>query len=299
MSSFDLDLLLQSQKLQLLRNSRSDQAASAGPEALLWEDPAGPLTISRVQSNSDNFYRLRLGDEVAVDIVADDRLAVMPGRDVPQLTVDHFLADQVFPRILSQKGELVLHAGAVRDKESAILLLGPSGSGKSTLVTSFHQSGWTLMGDDAIVLALGEDSPTARAVYPSLRLFADSIDALFSTAVVTHDMAHYSSKQRLDVAHGAEDSGPVALKALVVLAEDKPIAIRRLSAAQSCMAIVENSFALDPTDRDRARQRLEHASRLANKLPAFSLSYPRDFARLGEVRQAILSAVVAQPALPR
>jgi hypothetical protein len=297
LSSFDLDYLLQAQKVQLL-NFRSDQAPPAGAEALLWEDPTGPLTISQVRSNPDNFYRLRLGDEIAVDIVADDRLAVTPGPDVPQLTVDHFLADQVFPRILSQRGQLVLHAGAVHDRDTAILLLGPSGSGKSTLVTSFHQSGWTLMGDDAIVIALGEGGPLARPVYPSLRLFADSIDALFSEAVVTHDMAHYSSKQRLEVAHAAKDLGPVPLAAMVFLGDDRPLAISPLTAAQACIGIIENSFALDPTDRDRARKRLELASRLANELPAFWISYPREFARLGEVRQVILSAAVDRPALP-
>ena len=291
MRAFNLNSLLKSQDLQLVRSSSSQELDPHCHETLIWADTSGPLTISRVDSDDACFYRLRLGQQVAVDVTPENRLAVLPAPDTPRITVDHFLADQVFPRILSQGDDLVLHTGAVRDDGRALLLLGASGSGKSTLVTSFHQSGWTLMGDDAVVLSIAEEVPTARAVYPSLRLFPDSMEALFTTPVASRAMAHYSDKQRLDVAIERKDSGSAAVSAIVVLGSDGPVTVRPLSRAEACMAMVENSFALDPTDRGRARQRLERASQLAHAVPAFVIDYPRDYARLPAVREAILSAV--------
>ncbi len=57
------------------------------------------------------------------------------------------------------------------------------------------------------------------------------------------------------------------------------------------MALVEQSFALDPTDILCAQQRLRRASEVASAVPTFMLSYPRDYACLPEVRQRILEAV--------
>jgi hypothetical protein len=55
------------------------------------------------------------------------------------------------------------------------------------------------------------------------------------------------------------------------------------------MTLVENSFSLDPSDLKMARTRMEKASQLAGRIPIFAISYPRDYARLPEVREAILA----------
>jgi hypothetical protein len=298
LSSLDLELLLESIDIRLVGNSSADADPSFRDETLLWEDSAGPLTIWRVGKSQTSYYRLRLGNEVTVDVLPQGLLTVSPAPRTPQVTVDHFLADQVFPRLLSQKDDLILHAAAVRKDNRALLLLGASGSGKSTLAASFGQCGWSLMGDDAIVLSATACGTTAHATYSSLRLFPDSIDALFSTDVVTYDMAHYSSKQRIEVTVGQLDRRPVPVKAMFLLGSEAHLSIRRLSVARACMAIIENSFALDPTDRDMARQRLERSSRLASSVPVYSLSYPRDFRRLPDVQAAIMSAVADEQPCP-
>jgi len=290
----DLEALILEHKLQL---ETALDLASGSPglsEMLLWGDPSGPLRIYRIGSREACHYRLKLGDELAVDVLTDNRISVRPSPGTPQATINHFIADQVVPRVLSQHAGLVLHSGAIRDEQSAFLLLGPSGSGKSTLTASFHHAGWRLMGDDAVVLSSGPGQPMARAVYPSLRLFPDSIEALLPRDVAAQAMAHYSSKQRVDLPvpeHFRELQVP--LKAIFVLAEacEDRIAIRCLSAAKACMAIVENSFALDPGDAHRARLRMEGASHVVRKVPTFAIDYPRDYARLPEVRAAIISKV--------
>lgn len=172
--------------------------------------------------------------------------------------------------------------------------MGLSGRGKSTLVSSFNQAGFALLGDDAMVVSSLDTIPRVRPVYPSLRLFPDSIEALMSGVVTAGSVAHYSTKQRIDVPV-VSDAGdlPLSIKAIFSIAAPGQVGLRRLAVAEACMSLVENSFALDPSDTARARERLRDASTLAHHVPTFEISYPRDYARLPEVRQAILDQIAA------
>ena len=64
-----------------------------------------------------------------------------------------------------------------------------------------------------------------------------------------------------------------------------------MGAADACIGIIGKSFALDPSDKDRARARIAQASRLANLLPIFTLEYPRDISFLPQVRKAVIDAL--------
>lgn len=266
-------------------------------ETLRWQDPATPLCIWQVGALEEGIYRLSLGSDLVVDTLPDRRIVTRPRPDLPQITIDHFLADQVFPRLLAHAGSLVVHAGAVRVGNAAVMLMGSSGRGKSTLSASFDQAGFELVGDDAMIVSSAHAIPRVRPVYPSLRLFPDSIDALMLGATTAGPVAHYSNKQRIDVGgvRGADDFPlPIhALFSIAGLAEDDRIALRRLPIAESCMTLVENSFALDPSDIIQARRRLDDASALARRVPTFEITYPRDYARLPDVRQAILDQIAS------
>jgi len=211
--------------------------------------------------------------------------------------INQFLADLVFPRLLSHTGSFVVHAGGVGFGDAAIMLLGNSGRGKSTLAASFARAGLTLLGDDAMIVTSLDATPRVCSVYPSLRLFPDSIEALMPDAVTAGPVARHSTKQRIDVVVAQKsDYWSLPVRGIFSIGEpvnDGRIDLRRLTVAEACMAFVENSFALDPSDTARARERLVNASALAREVPAFEISYPRDYARLPEVRQAILEQVAA------
>lgn len=291
--SFDVDLLLRSKNYSLTNEFHEANCPSFDNETPLWQDSVGPLRLGRVHTTQSTHYRLHLDDDVAVDVLPDRQLAILASPHVPAATVEHFIADQVLPRVISHDGKFVLHAGAVRLDDDAILILGASGRGKSTLAASFHCHGRPLMGDDAIIITPTE-APTAKSLYASLRLFPDSIAAVLPEDVLGEEIAHYSEKQRLLISI-IKDADPASARIEAIFVLDEPsrdaINLTRLSIADACMAIVENSFALDPTDPQRARLRLEAASDLARKVPAFALSYPRDYERLPLVRRAMLSVL--------
>lgn len=279
-----------------VRKCELDQVAAERPENQIWTDEHGSLILSRVDDASERF-RLRLSSQLSVDISFEERLVCEHpvSSSVEHPAREHFLIDQVLPRILGHQGRLVLHAAAVRVGDQTILLLGKSGSGKSTLAASFDSAGCALLGDDALIVSWPKSIAEVRAVYPSLRLFPDSIDALFAGGVATASVAHYTSKLRVSVPlRDGGESGAFPIRALFVLcppSRDPAVVVKRKSIAEACMALVENSFLLDPTDTDRAPGRLHDTSRLAGEVPAFDLYYPRAYSRLADVRAAILDAM--------
>lgn len=264
------------------------------PANLCWQDAASPLRVYRLGGADEGVIRLRIGTGLIVDVFPDRRVVTRAATGLSPATVDHSLTDLVYPRLRSHAGEFVIHAGGIGIGEAAFVLLGLSGRGKSTLATSFYKAGYALLGDDAMVVSAIAIAPCVCAVYPSLRLFPDSIAALILDAASAEAVSPQSAKQRIDLADRDLVQSPRPLRALFRIGEpaaDDHIEVRQLSLAEACMALVENSFALDPSDTARAHERMDQASALARAVPAFEIRYPRDYARLPEVRQAILDQV--------
>lgn len=285
----------------------------ASPKALLkpseeyelWVDPVGFLTISRVGDGHPSTYRLRFSGELVLDVSPERRLieerAASPG--ISESTRDHILADQVLPRVLSHDGTLVLHAGAIRRNDSSALFVGKSGYGKSSLTASFIDSGYPIMGDDAFVISRKGAVYCAAPVYPSLRLFPDSIEALMPENAITRTVAHYTSKMRVDVGLSQETglAQPLPIEGIFLLGgpgQGDGIRVRRMTPANACIALIKNSFALDPSDTQMASKRLREASALSDQVPVYEICYPHDYGRLPTVREAVIGALAKQARKP-
>ena len=190
--------------------------------------------------------------------------------------VRHSLLNQVLPRALDGAGELMLHAAAVADSgKPALLLLGDTCYGKSTLGAAFARGGAHLLGDDGVRLDVGGAVIRAMPTYPSLRLRPDSHAALQGSTLTA------SPPPDVD----GEASG-VAVGAIVVLGApgaDADVSVNRLAPGTALMALVQNSFALDPTDLTRAQQRLAQAARVLAAVAVYRMGYPREYACLPEV----------------
>jgi len=218
--------------------------------------------------------------------------------DTSDCVIDHILNDHIAPRLLAEMGELVLHASAVRFGDEVALFLGETGAGKSTLATSLHQAGYELLGDDASIVTHGPAGYMARAVYSSLRLYPETIITLLGSNTATSPMADHSDKQNVHLPASAHaPAGPLPLTAIVFLDGDCGASEAKaapLDSMRACIALVEQSFSLDPHDPRCAARRLAALSQLALAVPAYRLSYPHDFARLGEVHAVIETILKAR-----
>jgi hypothetical protein len=197
-------------------------------------------------------------------------LQAWPSPDTETATLRHLLLDQVLPRVLAHRGELVLHAGAV------------------------NVDGYPLLGDEGLVVRMEDGVPWAQATYPALRLSPASAHALFPSRSPGTPVAQNSDKQRVDL--GEEGTrGPLGLGAVYVLRSQGPdareggVKSAAMTVRDACMALTRHSFLLDPTDVGRATPLLDLAAALAAECPVLTLSYPRTFDSLPWVRAHILS----------
>ncbi len=204
-------------------------------------------------------------------------------------TLEHLLVDQVLPRLLAQRGDLLVHASAVAIAGCVALFLAPSGYGKSTLAALLHARGHRVLSDDCVLLDAAQGMPRVAPTYPSLRLYPDSLGVALPAVTATGPVAGYSAKRRVPMA--ASPGTWHGVDALYVLGDPREagetVLIRALRPAEACLALIRHSFRLDLGDRVASTRQLAQCSRIANQVPAFLLDYPRDF----EHKDALLDAL--------
>ena len=262
-----------------------------------WSLPDGTpwLLLARLASG----YLLRFPELADFSVSPDAKeIRCYAGLDTPESTIRHLLLDQVMPLLLSREGNLVLHGSAISTPEGAIAFVGNTGSGKSTLAASFSRHGIAVLTDDCLLLREEGGRLTAIPSYPGVRLWPETADVMFGEDSPLAEVAHYTEKKRAD-----ENAGvvfcrrPVVLRRVYFLVppeEGEPvpeISIEVLSARDAAIELVKFTYLIDVTDRYRLRQEFDRLSRVAVQ-PLFSrLAFPHDFARLGDVRSAILEDV--------
>ena len=262
----------------------------------VWWDGEG-LNISVNDDAERPLFRLIFARGAMFDVIPAERLivAVKHTDDISPLTITHLLADQVEPRILAHEGVFIVHASAIEVDGAVVLFVGDSGVGKSTLAASFDQSGIPMLCDDAVIVEFAKEQATGRALYPSLRLHPDSLEALLPDLHPSLAPAYHGMKRRLDLPFQSRKIGAaLPLAAIFSLVASRPtggVAINAISPAELCMALVANCFSLNPADLNRAGKKLRVAGSIADRIPAFSLTYPRDYGLLPDVQAAILETV--------
>lgn len=251
----------------------------------VWRDAAGVELVRAARRAQRLFLQFPNICEAALDSSGQIGLWRHPAAD--EATLRHVLLDQILPRALAQQGHLMLHGGLVSlGHNQGVLLVGDTGRGKSTLCAAMAAAGFELASDDCVRLDTTGGTLRALPTYPGLRLLPDSLAALFPEAQPeTSPVAHYTLKRRvaLESPTAMPALQPVAIFVLQPPTAAKQIESARLSPAQACMALVANSFQLDPGDMLRVHALLAQAARVAEHVPVHTLAYPRSFAQLPEL----------------
>ncbi len=259
-----------------------------------WESPGGETWLLLGKRTRD--YLLRFPDLADFLVSASGKnICCCPHAETPAETVRHLFLDQVLPLVLSQRGRVVLHASAVAAPEGAIAFLGATGAGKSTLAGSFCRFGWPLLTDDCFLLREQAGRIVVVPSYPGLRLWEDSLAGLDWKDAALAPSAHYTEKRRIQADRGslAVCRAAVPLAKIFVLEPPapggtQPLSITALRPSEALIELVQRSYCLDITDRERIREQFELLGRVAASAPVARLRFPRDYSRLAAVREAIL-----------
>jgi hypothetical protein len=219
-----------------------------------------------------------------------------PTETTNEVTLEHLYINQVMPLALSRQGRPSFHASVVTVPGGAVAFLGKTGMGKSTLAASFALEEAEFLTDDSLLIEETDEGCLALPSHASLRLWADSAEALVDDRTNKAATISYSTKARLlagDALSHREEPLPL-LAAFVLEQEDADeVTIRALIGAERQMAWVNNSFLLDIEDRNLLAQHFDWTHRIAEAVPTFALDYPRDYGMLANVRDAVREHVAS------
>jgi hypothetical protein len=262
-----------------------------------WLSQTGEPILSYRPENYHHWLQFR---DLAVFQISYDSKEVIcyPVPQTSQETVRHLLLDQVLPRCLAHQGRIMLHASAVQYEGRLLLFIGDSGAGKSTLAADFHQAGIPAVSDDCLWLRENHNRIEAIPNYGGLRLWDDSLDALFSNANGTISMAHYSAKKRVSLSENTalQPKGGIPILAAFVLSKrgqvsTSEVMLQKLSSREAFIAMAKQSFHLSPLDLEGMTSHLHALGRIVPRLNSFRLSLPHNYDLLPLVRQRILEAI--------
>jgi len=273
-----------------------DQFESLGFEvAFEWQGYDGGVVCWCERANDEYLYVFP--GNASFHITAQQTINCFLHEDSTMQMLRHLLLNQIIPRYLATTGRLVLHAGAVTlDNGKSVAFLGNSGFGKSTLVSSFHRNGAQLINDDCILLECGENGVTVMGGLSGIRLFPDSVNAVFTESTGFTNYTPYTDKQQLFLKSQAEETQPEprVLDAMFLLndPEEDPvdsIGIKPVSGSEAMIAMIYSAFSLDPSDRKMIIGNFQNVGQaIGEQLSLHSLQYPRDHERLSEVRTAVM-----------
>jgi hypothetical protein len=241
-----------------------------------------------------------LGDRYLVRLfgLADFRLdrtarivSVFLAPGAPSRVVEPLFLEQVLPLFLALLGQSCLHASAVVWGEGqgaqAVAFAGRSRSGKSTLAGSLASSAGGLLSDDCLVIEVEDDRVLAHPGHRSVRLHADSVEALFASPTAG-ELSPDGVKRRLDLRGEARALPLSRIYLLEALAASAPAPILSLLRPRDAVARLATClFRIDPEDRSRLADELALLDRIAARTVVARLAVPRRFDALAAVREAI------------
>jgi hypothetical protein len=261
-----------------------------------WVFPDGVLWTAFYRTQTG--YLLRFPDLADFEVSADGRAVIChPAPEATEETCRHLYLNQVLPLALSKLGKMVFHCSAVEVDGAAIAFVAEAGRGKSTLAACFACNGYRFLTDDGLVVEAFEGGYQALPSHPSIRLWADSEEALIGPGAKLAPALPYTSKSRFlagpDIAFCDQ---PRPLRRVYFLGDGSAdaVEIHPLTGAEALVEWVKHSFLLDIEERSLLASHFDQVANLANEPIHFRLDYPRRFDDLARVRQAVVEHTVKQ-----
>jgi hypothetical protein len=239
-------------------------------------------------------------DNATFHITSEKLIACFLNQDSSMQMLRHLLLNQIIPRYLATMGRLVLHASAVTlENGKSVAFLGNSGFGKSTLVSSFHRHGARLINDDCILLEFGDNGVKVIGGLVGIRLFPDSVNAVFTEASGFTNYTPYTDKQQLFLKDQMGEKAPEScvLDAMFLLNDPieksaDEISIQPVAGSEAMMGMIYSAFSLDPSDRKMLVGNFKNVGQaISDSMGIYSLQYPRVHELLAEVRAAVIKQV--------
>jgi len=254
-----------------------ENPSSGSPQVIFSEE--GPsdavfptLTASLVSGGSFIHFRYVDGTEFLLDRAGTRVWAVWREPLTLEDTVTYLLGP-VMAFVLRLRGIVCLHASAVAVEDRALALLGPGGAGKSTTAAVFARLGYAVLADDALAVLERGDSFLAQPAYPRVRLWPESVRALYGSDEALPLLTPNWEKRYLTLDENQESfqPDPLPLAAIYILDERSEQAaepaIETVAPQAALVSLITNSYVNYLLDKTMRSQEFDFLGRLVNRVP--------------------------------
>jgi hypothetical protein len=196
--------------------------------------------------------------------------------------------------LLRLRGTPCLHASAIAVADRALALLGPAGAGKSTTAAAFAERGYAVLAEDVLPLSGKDGDVMAWPGYPGIRLWPDSVAALYGSEDAVLPLTPNWDKRGLDLVERGLPfrCAPQVLGAVYVLGERSraPAApfVEPVPAGEALMTLVANSYTNYLLDREMRAREFELLGTLVSRVPVRRVTPHADPDRLPRLCAAIM-----------
>lgn len=218
---------------------------------------------------------------------------ITPPHQTLEDTAAYFLGP-IMGVVLRMRGLTCLHASAVVVGGCAIALVGASGAGKSTTAAAFAHLGYPVLTDDVLALTDGGDCFHVRPAYPRVRLWPESVVGLFGAVDKLPLMTPNWDKRFLSLNEPGyrfqTESLPLAAVYFLRerLVDAREVKIGAVSPSEALMTLVADSYAANYLYHSPRAKEFEMLSRLVQGVSLRSVAAVNDFARIGDLCEAIV-----------
>ncbi|MGH9848286.1 MAG: hypothetical protein ACREBD_00380 [Blastocatellia bacterium] len=206
-----------------------------------------------------------------------------------------YLLGPILGFTLRLRGITSLHAGAIAIGNRAIALLGPAGAGKSTTAAAFLGMGYPLLSEDTAPLVDQGDRFLIQPGYPGIRLWPDSVSALYGSAEALPRITPTWDKRYLDLTRKVDQfqKKPLPLAAIYILGERSPDSsaprVETVPPHEGLISLVTNSYTNYMLDETMRAREFELLGRVVAGVPLRRVTPHTDPARLSALCRAILN----------
>jgi hypothetical protein len=257
-----------------------------------WRDEAGEPHLKLYKLAGGAYFHFQYQE--GVEFACDSQGKRVWGTWKEELTLEYaalYFLGPIMGFLLRRRGITCLHASCLAVGESALALVGVSGAGKSTTAAALSARGLAVLSDDVLPLIEKEGEFYGIPGYPRLRLWPESVEALYGDREAQPQLAPNYNKRYLALSPGNFSLHPFPLKAIYFLdwssQGDAPTIIT-CPPAEGFMNLVANTYRNELLDKEMRQQEFVCLSRLANRIALRRISAYRDLAKLSLLCDSIL-----------
>ena len=279
-----------------LPEAHDEREPSAAPFHISEEHDEAGKPVRVVSRTAAGHYRFDYCDGTRV--IVDARGArVWAQGGVPDVEdTATYLLGPVLGFVLRLRGVNCLHASAVAIAGRACVFVGASGSGKSSTAAAFARAGYAVLSDDVTPITEQDGGFFAQPAYPRLRLWPESVEALFGDRDSLPIIVPGWDKRHLDLAREPFrfQREPLPLAAVYLLdASPGPPSIEPVATRDAVMSIVADTYVTYLLDRERRANEFDFVMRLVEGVPVRRLHRGDDLAGAARVCELVAADVEA------